>query len=332
MMNLDMFSLGGLTRAIDLIPYRYGRLLTSGIFTEKSVTTSVVLLERQNHILRLLPTQPKGAPGEPSLHGKRDAITFAVPHIPLPDLIRPEEYAGVRAFGTENDVETLNSVMLRKLEANRIKFEITWEHLLWGAVKGLILDSDGTTVIYNLFSQFGIAQKVIDFALDNDATDVRAKCLELSRHMETNMEGDVTTGTRVFVSSEFFDALVGHPNVEKFYVNWQQAAEVSKSDPRKGFVFGGITFEECLGSATGSTGSTVRYIAEGEGHAIPEGTMSTFDFVAAPGDFLETVNTPGERLYGKAEPRKFNKGIDLWMESNVLALCNRPKLLVKVTK
>jgi hypothetical protein len=332
MVNIDMFNLVELTSAFNVIPYRYGRLANSGLFTPRSITTSVVFLERQNNVLRLLSTQPKGAPGQPAAHGKRNALTFQVPYIPLEDVILPDEYAGKRAFGTDNTLETEQSVMLRKLAENKLNFEITWEHLHWGALKGLILDGDGRTVIYNLFHEFDIEQKVISFDLDVEATDVRAKCRELLRYVEMNMEGDVSTGVRVFVSPEFFDSLIGHPNVEKFWVNWQGAAEASKVDPRKNFSFGGINWEECLGQATGTTGENVRYIEPGEGHAIPEGTMSTFDFVAAPGNFRETVNTPGEQLYAKAELRKYDQGVDIHMESNVLPLCKRPQLLVKVTE
>lgn len=330
--NFDRFSLGSLTQSINMLPYVYGRLAHKGIFAAKPINTRTVMLERQHYTLRLLETKPLGADGTPAVHGGRDSLTFAVPHIPLTDVILPNEYEGVRAFGTENQLETQDSVMLRKLTENKLKFEITWEHMHWGAIKGLILDGDGSTVIYNLFTQFGLTQEVMDFELDDDTTDVRGKCRDLLRYMELNMDGDVTTGTRIFVSKEFFDALISHPNVEKFYVNWQGAAEASKVDSRKGFSFGGITFEECLGQATSSTGSTVRYIAEGEGHAIPEGTTSTFLFATAPGLFDETVNTYGEEIYAKAEPRKFGKGADIWMESNPLPLCVRPKLLVKVKR
>src|SRR4029453_5013120 len=39
-------------------------------------------------------------------------------------------------------------------------------------------------------------------------------------------------------------------------------------DLRKGFTFGGVTFEEYRGQATDAAGNTARFIAAGEGHAI----------------------------------------------------------------
>jgi len=54
--------------------------------------------------------------------------------------------------------------------------------------------------------------------------------------------------------------------------------------------------------------------------------------VAAPGNFTDTVNTYGEMLYALSKLRDFNQGVDIWMESNILPLCYRPKLLVKVKR
>ena len=51
----------------------------------------------------------------------------------------------------------------------------------------------------------------------------------------------------------------------------------------------------------------------------------------APADFNETVNTLGQPLYAKQEPRKFERGTDLHTQSNPLPMCHRPGVLVKLT-
>ncbi len=331
MLNMDMFTLIEMTKSVNLLPYVYGRLNAMGLFTPRAITNRVAAIERQHNVLRLIGTQPVGYEGKVSEHGKRDVLTFSVPYIPLTDLILPEEYAGRRLFGSDNQLETEQTVMLRKLAANRLKFEITWEYLKWGAIKGIVLDADGTALV-NLFDRFGYSQETFDFDLDTETTDVGKKCRALSRYMEMNLEGDVSTGTHVFVASDFFDALVAHPNVEKYFLNWQAAAQAQGKDPRKSFTFEGITFEDCMGQATDPSGQTVKFVPDGQGHAIPLGTMTTFDWYMAPGDFLDTVNTPGIELYAESKLRDFNKGVDIHMESNVLPICTRPKLLPKVTK
>jgi len=151
------------------------------------------------------------------------------------------------------------------------------------------------------------------------------------RWIETHLLGEVMTEVRCLCSQEFFDALISNVNVEKFYVNWQAAADLAGQDPRKGFKFGGITFEEYLGVATDRTGVSRRFIAAGEAHCFPMGTMNTFKQIYAPGNFLETVNTPGLELYAKQVIEDMGRWVDLHMESNPLPLCLRPGVLVKLT-
>ena len=98
-----------------------------------------------------------------------------------------------------------------------------------------------------------------------------------------------------------------------------------------GFAFGGIVFEEYRGQATDGNGATRRFIAAGEAHAFPVGTIDTFGTYVAPADFNETVNTLGQPLYAKQDSRKFERGTDLHTQSNPLPMCHRPGVLVKLT-
>jgi hypothetical protein len=100
---------------------------------------------------------------------------------------------------------------------------------------------------------------------------------------------------------------------------------------RSGFAFGGVIFEEYRGQASNVAGSSVRFIAAGEAHAFPLGTIDTFSTYVAPADFNETVNTLGQELYAKQAPRKFERGTDLHTQSNPLPMCHRPGVLVKLT-
>ena len=100
---------------------------------------------------------------------------------------------------------------------------------------------------------------------------------------------------------------------------------------RSGFTFGGITFEEYRGQASDINGTVRKFIAPGEAHAFPLGTVDTFGTYLAPADFNETVNTLGQPLYAKQEPRKFERGTDLHTQSNPLPMCHRPGVLVKLT-
>jgi hypothetical protein len=148
-------------------------------------------------------------------------------------------------------------------------------------------------------------------------------------YLELNLKGEYMTGVRVLVSPEFFDLLTAHPNVVKAY-QWYQESLALRADQRTGFTFAGVTFEEYLGQASDVDGNVRKFIASGEGHAFPEGTLDTFATYFAPADFNETVNTLGQPLYAKQEPREFGRGTDLHTQSNPLPMCHRPGLLVKL--
>ena len=323
------FSMANLTAAINLLPNRYGRLESLNLFPVKPVRFRQILIEEKNGVLNLLPTLPVGSPGTVGQRDKRKMRSFVVPHIPHDDVVLPEEVQGLRAFGSESELETVAGVMARHLETMRNKHAITLEHLRMGALKGIILDADGST-LYNLYDEFGIAPKSINFALATDSTNVRQKCVDTLAHIEQNLLGEFMTGVRCLCSQEFFEKLIAHPKVEKAYELFQQGA-VLRDDVRAGFTFGGIVFEEDRGQATDGNGATRRFIAAGEAHAFPVGTIDTFGTYVAPADFNETVNTLGQPLYAKQDARKFERGTDLHTQSNPLPMCHRPGVLVKLT-
>ena len=181
--NTPAFSMAALTAAINIIPNRYGRMEELNLFPAKPVRTRQVIVEEQNGVLNLLPSLPPGSPGTVGTRGKRRVRSFVIPHIPHDDVVLPEEVQGIRAFGSETEMESVAGVMARHLETMRNKHAITLEHLRIGALKGQILDSDGS-VIYNLFSEFNVTQTTVNFQLSTTATKVKTKCI-FSTHFIT---------------------------------------------------------------------------------------------------------------------------------------------------
>ena len=323
------FHVTALTAAINILPNSYGRLERMMLMPPRPVRFRQIAVEEKNGVLNLLPTLPIGSPGTVGERGKRKLRSFNIPHIPHDDVVLPEEVQGIRAFGSENETQALADVMTDHLASMRNKHAITLEHLRMGALKGVILDADGST-LYDLYTEFGIEAKTINFVLDDPETDVKGQCISVLRHIEDNLRGEFMTRVHALVSPEFFDAMISHARVEKAYERWMEGAAL-RDDLRAGFTFGGITFEEYRGQATDPDGEVRRFIAENEGHAFPLGTVETFASYFAPADFNETANTLGQPLYAKQEPRKFERGTDLHTQSNPLPMCHRPGVLVKLT-
>ena len=330
----DAFNMIALTRNINKIPNMYSRITEMGLFAEEGVSVRSVMLEWYDGLLNILTSQPVGAPGALNQSGKRKVESVVIPHFPLDDVVKPEEYSGIREFGSASTMQTAASVMARKLMGMKAKHDITKEWLLMGALKGIVLDGDASTVLVNLFSKFNIGQKTVFFDLSNAATNVEAKCDEVKRHIRKNLKGEMMNGVHAMVSPAFMGSLKSHANV----IAWRKEhpesvmALMDQRDASRFFAFGGILFEEYEAEAPITPGGENQsFIVSGEGHAFPTGTMDTFKIYYAPADFIETANTNGLPYYAKQEPRKFNRGTDVHTQSNPLPVCRRPEVLVKLS-
>jgi hypothetical protein len=326
------YDLISMTMAINSIPdaqRMIGRTEQLGLFTPQPITTTSFTVEKLNGVLNLLVSQPRGGPAPKNTTAKRELRSFAVPHYPLEDVIRPDEVQGVRAFGTENQAETVAGVMARKLAEMRMKHELTREWLRFQALKGIVLDGDGST-LYNFFTEFGLSQETQSFELDQAGTDVNSLCRAALRYMRTHLFGDIMTGARAFCSPGFYDALILHASVKDAFKYFQTNQSLS-TDVSGSFTFAGIAFEPVESSTTDPAGTARKFIADNEAMLFPIGTRSTFQEVIAPADFMETANTPGLPFYAKQEPMKFGRGVEVHTQQNVLPVCTRPGAVVRLT-
>jgi hypothetical protein len=266
----DAFDMASLTAAINKIPNTYGRLEQLNLMPAQGVRTRTILVEEMSGVLNLLPTQPVGAPGTQGTTGKRKVRSFVIPHIPHEDTVQPEDVQGIRPFGSETELDALASLMAQKLQTMRAKHSITLEHLRIGALKGVILDADGS-VLYDLYSEFGITPKTVSFALGSASTEVLLKVLEVKRHIEDNLKGEFMTGILCLCSQGFYDAFTTHSKVKEAFMYFQRNQQLG-NDYRTGFTFGGMTFEEYRGQATDAAGNVRKFIADDEAQFFPLGT------------------------------------------------------------
>jgi len=325
----DAFNVYELSAAINVLPNNYGRVREMGLLPVRGVMSRNIVVEEHEGVLTLIPSAPVGSEGTPSQSGTRKVRSFHVPHLPLDDVLHPSDYQGLRAFGSEDMLTELNRILNQKLQTMKNKHAITLEHLRVGALQGLILDADGST-IYDLYSEFGIVQTVVEFELNTDTTDVRGKCFSVTRSIEDNLKGEVMTDVRCLCGENFMDALLSHSEVIEAFK--MQASDQLREDVRKNFRYGGITFEEYRAKADNPSGGSTDFIGADDAHFFPVGTSNTFETLAAPADFTESVNTRGRLYYAKREARRFNRGVDIHTQSNPLPLCYRPGLLVKGLK
>lgn len=326
----DAFSMRSLTAAINRMPYAPGKLGALGIFDRKGIRTTHMEIERKGGKISLLPSTERGAPGTGKERSKRTVRTVKMPHIPHDAEILADQVQDVRSFGSESELESVAEVVNEYLTEMRANHEVTLEYFRCGAIKGQVIDGDGQTVLLDLFNEFGVTEKTVDFVLGTSSTKLKTKCAEIARHIETALGQLTYTGIQAVCGDTFWDKLVSHPDVEAAFDRWQEGAflrEVYRDQPGaggQGFVYGGIHWMNYRGSVGASP-----FIPATDARVFPLGVAGLFPERYAPADVMGAVNTMGQPVYAMQERLPHDKGISLHTQSNPMTACTIPEVLVK---
>ncbi len=324
--NNDAFSVQSLTKAMNDVPYQPTRIGQLGWFSEEGINTTSLSIEKMGTTLSLVPSAARGAPGRPVTNDKRQMIPISTVHLPQRGAVVADEVTNLRAFGSESELEAVQTLVNRKLTKMRRNLDVTIEYQRIGAIKGQVVDSDGTSVLLDMFTTFGVSQQTHDMKLDVDATKVKMEVVAAKRKIEDALGGLMYRQARALCSPTFFDALVAHPAVEKAYDRWMDG-EFLRADQRDqgGFYFAGVFWEEYRGNVSGQD-----FIAAGDAYLVPEGVPDLFITNYAPADYMETVNTNGLPYYAKQEAMGFNKGVELESQSNPISINTRPRSVIRL--
>lgn len=332
--NGDAFTVLSLTDAINAVPFVPGRAGQVAGWKEDSVTATSIMIEEKGGELKLLNPTPRGGVGEPFSTAGRNARSLVIPHYQVDDYISADSVQNVRAFGQTDQLEVLSDrVNARLTDHVQQRLDPTLEYQRVGALKGLILNGDGTT-LYNLFTEFGVTQEAeIDFDLDNAnpaSGALRKACAQAVRKIANNLGGSVVGPIFAECGDAFFDDLLAHKEVVDSYKGTPMASVL-----RDGYItpnglvygvfeFGGIIWENYRGAVGGTA-----FIDTDKCHIFPTGVPGLWRTVYAPADYEETVNTPGLPRYARQWASPNGKGRSLESQMNALNYCTRPKALLK---
>lgn len=323
-MNLqDLFTVATLTDSVNKLPGSPGKAGALGIFDEKGVTTSSVVIDERAGRLVLVPNTSRDDDPTPIKGGDRKRRTFETLHLPLSRPLSPSQLQNVAGFGSEQPINAQASVINDHLEEMKRSIDATREHLRIGAMCGKLLDSNGS-VVYDLYQEFGVSQKKVTVSLSNAATNVRKACLDAKRYSESKLAGVMVDGFLSFCGPEWFDSFTDHEKVKAAFAGYQEAQDRLGGDTRSGFTFGGITFIEYDVTVSGR-----RFIPADVAQVFPK-AKGIFRMFNAPANYNETANTLGKPFYSKAEERRMGKGWDVEVQANPLALCLFPEALVEL--
>lgn len=323
--DTDKFALQELTAAINDAPALPSRLASLALFQEEGIMNTSLVVEKDVNTLTLIANTSRSATGAATGGGARSLASFITTHLPTQDTITADDVQNLRAFGRASEEETMRAFVDRRLAKMRRRIDATIEYQRVGALKGTIIDSDGVTVIEDLFTKFALAQQTATLSLDTASADIRGEVLTAVDKVESALGNEPYTGLRMVCGKTFFRKLIAHDKVQKAYELWQSGAFL-RSDPRNGFDFAGVTFEEYRGAIGG-----VPFIADGEAYLFPTGVEDMFITRFAPANYTETANTIGLPYYAKQEATPLGKGIIVEAQSNPISLCTRPRAVIKMT-
>ncbi|MFZ4807475.1 MAG: major capsid protein [Hyphomicrobiaceae bacterium] len=325
------FSAEELTTVMVDIPNMYSLVTNLGIFgNPEPLAQTYVALEIDNMVVNLLPVTDRGAPASKGSEGRRKRKLFEVPMSAHEDLITVPDLMNLVAFGSKAPM-MLEDAVGRRLLTQALKHQLTHEWRRIGALSGVVLDSDGTTLI-DLFTEFGVTQKAVPFG---GASSFNQYTREVKRHIEDNLHGETMTGVAALCSPEFYDAMLEDTDVKAAYNASAAMMRLNPNidDARPAFGHQGVLWIEYRGSASAKnadgTATTRKFIPAGDARFFPLGTMTSASSYAAPGDFLEALNMPGQLYYAKSAPVDLNRGLMLHTQSAMLPIWKRPALLVR---
>lgn len=331
----DAFSVLSLTDAMREIKYAPGFVGSLGLFMDDAIDTLDFAIEKDaDQVISIVPSSPRGGVGDMTSRGRRSMRKLTVPHFQRDDAIYADEVQGVRAFGQERAIETLQGKIARRAADHSQSFAITEEyHRLAVITQGKLLDKDGST-LFNFYTEMGEAAPAeVDFDLDNASpakAALRKKCDTIWRQTAESLDGLPFTGIIALCGDAFFQDIVEHKEVYDIFLQTEgvktlQKTTVNAPASRTAGIWGEIEFANIR--FINYRGGLSVGIDTNKCYFVPQGVPGLFRSVYAPADYIETVNTMGQRMYAKQWEMPNGKGVNLEYQMNVIHYCNRPRVL-----
>ncbi|MBI1202549.1 MAG: hypothetical protein GC182_08565 [Rhodopseudomonas sp.] len=333
-----------LTDQVNRVPNLFGLVNEMDLFPVEGSISTIVEIRYEDGVLRVLPSKERGSPSTPMAERVGKTVFLEIPHFPAMDVITPKDLQNLTVINarTKRPI-TLEEEVAKRLINIRNTHAITLEWCRSSALQGVIKDGNSGTV-YDLYAAFDIQKTTVFFDLDNTASDIVGKCAAVWQAVTGNLKGETMRAIEAVVDPTFFNKLVGHTAVKAFYQNAEQALMLANLVRRQSagamwgreFLFQNILFREYYGTAPVKSSPTAAitstpFWASNTGTAFPVGTMNTFRTYFAPANDLRFVNQTGQELYVSPKILEHGQGVELKSESDPLAVCNRPEVLVQLS-
>lgn len=313
---------------VDFKPQLLGNLK---LFESVYSRSKTIVIASKDRTLTLIPTSSTGAPPTELIPKGAKARKFEAVRLAKGSTVYAIELEGVVNLPFSVQTKTVAEEVAARTHSIMDDMELTWEHMRFGAIQGRVLDSDGVTVLYDWYTEWGISEPAeLDFELDDPATDVRKKCRDLKRAMAVAGKGvwraDSSIGA--LVGDVFYDMLVNHAQIKETKLGNERARLLENVEGFSSIEIEGITFINYRGTDDGTT------IAIGDEKArfFPINAPGAFKVGWAPAnEFKEYLNHPGKEFFTLLLEDTSGRGE--WdrveMYSFPLFMCTRPEMLMR---
>jgi hypothetical protein len=337
----DAFSVASLQRVVQNTPYIPTMLSSMGLFNPVPITTEIVHLYEEDGNIRFIPTTERGSPDIQQLRDVGRLRALKTTRLAKMDSVRASELLGVANMALPETIRLRNAIELvtRRLSKLKSDMEATKELHRFGALQGKLLDADGTTVIYNYFTEYGIADPVsvpVNFANTPEAMLLQFFQDTFRRPIVDSLRNRATPNVTIgcLVGDGYWAKLMTHPGFRGVYIAMMQAqanamatGQLLNPNMWDEVVFAGIRWINYRGSTNGEIA-----IPYNEARFFPIGAQDVFNAYWSPGETMLDVTNPGQPEYAYIQPdvrTQMPTHVDIFLRSYPLYACIYPKALMR---
>lgn len=305
-----------------------------GLFSAEPIMGTTVKTELQGSTIQLVQSSPRTTDAPTKVKSTHDIVHFEAVRIALAKTFTADEVLNLRQIGSSGDFQTLEGYVAQESRDVRASVQATLEAHRVGALRGYVLDADGTPIT-NLWTKYGVAETAeVGFQLDAAAgavpDPIRRKLATITRTQRNALGARAVGGVRTIGLSGagYFDAFVGCREVRETYLNQAGASELRSASALTGRAvqYGTATIYEYDGFI-----GNVPFVEDDEVRFFVGGAAGIFRQFFAPHD-RDPAIYPGKTI-GQPEyvlPFIDPKGRfrEIEFQSNPVTICTVPATLI----
>jgi hypothetical protein len=337
------FGVLSLAEALINWPNKFGTLSTftnpdgTPLWGESGIDQTTVMVDIHNRgQINIIPASARGSPAPKQTGDSRDIKPLPTFRHALGDYITADQFQNVRKLGTVDQLDVFEEKLYERLDDLNWKQWQTTEYLRWAALRGDVMQPGTTQPLYNTYDLMGETQQVVNFHISGTSGDpIQDATNAILDYAQLNAFGEPIQKYAVFCSPSFHDNLQKNTAFRDAFKYFSGMPNPNRELLRTPFEFKDMIYFRELGRASfmnaDGTRTTTTFIPDGEAIAVPLGTRQVFRTYYAPADYIETVNTIGQRLYAKTKVMDMDRGIEVETVSQQLNVALKPRLVIRCT-